>query len=270
MASVAMEPRTDVEVKPAFPVLYINAEDRDLLEKLREAELRISDNRGRLNKASMEIGWDGYFIKRNNGWRLLGYEDEKQFRRSKGVGRSTWYKMVGIAERLQHLTRDEFLSMTIENAEQLSVQPGEAKRDPELILKAQSNTAEEFADALVGAAAQREQKPVGEVYVTIKWRIRQAQREAIERGLEDWQQEHGLDDPGYALELMIAEYHDRPTLVGFITESIPRLARAVSEAQSASDLEQLRELFAQHIQEMAEILKICCGEDRTGTEGLRD
>lgn len=259
MATVAAGMDRGMEVTVGSPVLYIDETSRQLDEQLREADQRISDNGGRLNKASMEVGWDGYFIRCHNGWQRLGYRDEKHYREARGIGRSTWYKMVGIAERLQHLTRDQFLSMSIENAEQLSVQPMTAKRDPELIVKAQMNTAADFTDALVEATAVREQKPVGEVYVTIKWRIRQAQREVIERGLEDWQQEHGLDDPGYALELLIAEYRERPTLVGFMRESIPRLARAVSEARTASELVELRDLFAIHIQEMAEILKICCG-----------
>jgi hypothetical protein len=239
--------------------------DSELLEQLKESERRISANWGGLNKMTMAIGWDGYFIKRHDGWRLLGYEDEKHFRKVKGIKRSTWYKMVGIAERLQHLNLEEFLSMSIENAEQLSVQPLEAKRDRELLLKAQSATAEEFRDELVMATARRESKPLGEVYVTMKWRIRQAQREVIERGLEDWQQEHGIDDPGYALELMIAEYRERLTLVGFMTESIPRLTRQVlsvhnGEEMELGELRELREAFAIHLREMGEVLRICCGE----------
>lgn len=231
-----------------------------LLEELRLSERRIANNWNNWNKMSMAIGWDGYFIKRHDGWIALGYEDEKHFRRVHHIGRSTWYKMVGIAERLSHLAMEDFLAMTIENAEQLSVQPGAAKRDPALILKAQTHTAEQFADALLEATAIRENKPLGEVYVTMKWRIKQAQREVIERGLEDWQHEHGIDDEGYALELMIAEYRERPTLVGFMTESIPRLSREIARAESMEQLSALRQTFAIHLREMNEILRICCGE----------
>ncbi len=239
--------------------------DGGLLEQLRQSDSRISENWTSMNKISMGIGWDGYFIKKNEGWRALGYENEKHYRRMKGIARSTWYKMVGIAERLSHLTMDEFLAMTIENAEQLSVQPGTVKRDPELLRKAQTRTAQEFADDLVMHQAERENKPVGEVYVTMKWRIKQAQREVIERGLEDWQHEHGIDDEGYALELMIAEYRERPTLVGFMTESIPRLSRQVmavhtGEVLELDELRALRETFAVHLQEMGEILRVCCVE----------
>jgi hypothetical protein len=80
----------------------------------------------------------------------------------------------------------------------------------------------------------------------------------IERGLEDWQHEHGIDDEGYALELMIAEYRERPTLVGFMTESIARLPKQVSEANG---IDELRVAFKTHLREMEEILHICCGEN---------
>lgn len=232
-----------------------------LQQQLEEADARISAHWNGLNKLSMGIGWDGYFIKRHDGWRRLHFEDEKHYRRAKGIGRSTWYKMTGIAERLQHLTRNQFLAMTIENAEQLSVQPLGVKHDPDLILLAQTVTAAEFADELVLDQAQRENKPVKDVLVTMKWRIRQGQRKVIERYLEDWCQEHGIDDEGYGLELALAELHERPTLVGFISDSIPWLTEAVTKARSVSELEGLRGLVAQHIQEMGEILKVCCGEN---------
>jgi hypothetical protein len=265
-ADYSQEITTTMAITPTARIhLLMPQVDSELMEQLRLADSRISTNWGSLNKTTMAIGWDGYFIKRHEGWRALGYENEKHYRRVKGIGRSTWYKMVGIAERLAHLTMDDFLLMTIENAEQLSVQPSVVKRDPELIRKAQTKTAQEFADELVLDQAARENKPVGEVYVTMKWRIKQAQREVIERGLEDWQHEHGIDDEGYALELMIAEYRERPTLVGFMAESIPRLSRQVlavhvGDMGELDELRTLRETFAVHLQEMGEILRIVCGE----------
>jgi hypothetical protein len=236
--------------------------DSELLEQLRQADSRISANWGGFNKMSMAIGWDGYFIKKHDGWRALGYENEKHFRKLKGIGRSTWYRLTGIAERLSHLTMEQFLAMTIDNAEQLSVQPAAVKRDPDLIEKAQTRTAEEFSDELVLDQAAREGKPVGEVYVTLKWRLKQAQREVIEHGLEDWQHEHGLDNPAYALELMIAEVSERATLAGFLLESIPALTREIAKAEVAEDVGELRKLLVEHIRDMAEILRVVCGEDR--------
>lgn len=230
-------------------------------EQLRESDRNISEAWVGLVKRSMVIGWDGYFIKRHDGWQRLDYADEKHYRSSKGIGRSTWYKMVGLAEKFPMLTREQFLTMTIENAEQLAAVPLSDRDDTALLAAAATMTANEFEDELVRVAAISQGKPIKEVYVTIKWRIKQAQREVIERGLKDWQQEHGIDDPGYALELMIAEYHDRLTLVGFMTGEIARLTQTIAEARSMEELEELRKLFAVHIQEMSELLKMCCGDD---------
>lgn len=231
-----------------------------LLEQLREADRRLTHNGSRFNKISMEIGWDGYLIKRHEGWRWLGYDDEKQYREAKKIGRSTWYKMIGIAERLSHLRREDFLAMTVENAELLSEQPASVKENPALIAKAQVETADKFADELVKDTAHRENKRVKDVFVTMKLHVRQGQRKVIEQGLEEWQHQHGIDDPGFALELMLAEFRDRGTFVGFISDSIVRLSNAVTAAHTTEELEQLRDMLAAHIQEMGEFLQICSGE----------
>ena len=142
----------------------------------------------------------------------------------------------------------------------LAEQPIGVRDKPELIAIAQTATSENFADALVQDTAHREHKPVKDVFVTLKLHVRQGQRKVIEHGLEEWQNQHGIDDPGYALELMLAEFHDRATFVGFISEAIVRLSHAVTAAHTQEELEQLRDVLAAHIQEMGEFLQICSGE----------
>jgi hypothetical protein len=236
----------------------------ELNEKLKQSDQAISEAWVGLTKQSLLIGWEGHFIKRHNGWERLGFADEKSYRASKGIARSTWYKMVGLAERFEGLDRDDFLAMSIENAEQLAAAPRSVRENREMLRAAASQTAREFEGELVRVTAERECKAASEIYVTIKWRIKQAQREVIERGLEDWQHEHGIDDPGFALELMVAEYRERATLAGFIQESIVRLTREVTRAETIEDLRALRGVFAQHIAEMGEILRVVCGEPGGG------
>ena len=62
---------------------------KTLDERLQESDREISEAWVALNKRSMLIGWQGYFIKRNAGWERLGYADEKHYRSAKGIGRST-------------------------------------------------------------------------------------------------------------------------------------------------------------------------------------
>ena len=82
--------------------------------------------------------------------------------------------------------------------------------------------------------------------------------EAIELGIKQFMSEHSIDNESYALELIVAEVRERPTLVGFVQDSIPRLTKAVMEAQ---DFEELRSLIVDHLRAMGELLKVCCGED---------
>ena len=140
------------------------------------------------------------------------------------------------------------------------------RADPALLNAAATMQAREFQSEVGKYVSLAENTSPKDRNTSVKWSVRQSQREFIESGLEEWQHEHGIDDPGYALELLLAEYHDKPTLVGFMAESIPRLTRAVTEAHSVEELEALRTLFAAHIQEMGEILKVCCGENNASEE----
>jgi hypothetical protein len=232
------------------------------LEAMRERALRsdrcIREAWTKLSKRSMEIGWEGSFLKQHSLWPLLGYASEKDYRAAAGIGRSTWYTMINLAECFERLDKEQFLSMTIENAKHLATLAGDARYNPDLLRKAATMSERDFEHAVVMDTARRENRPVGDVRVTMKWRLSQAQRAVIERGLEDWQNEHNIDDPARAMELLVVEYTNRATLVGFISESIPRLTRAVTSANSADEMVSLRALFATHIQEMGEILRLCC------------
>lgn len=244
-------------------LVCIDASDLDagLLEQLREADRRITENSGRLNRASMEIAWHAFFIKRYMGWRVLGYEDETHYRQSKRVGRSNWFKLIAIAQGLSHLSREDFLAIaTIENAELLAEQPMHVKQDVSLLRKAQTQPSESFAETLAVDAAAREGKRVKDAAVTLKLHVRPGQRRAIEQGLAEWQRAHGIVDAGYALELLLAEFRERLTFVGYISETIMRLSGAVVAARTTEELKQLRDLFATHLQDMSELLKICSGE----------
>ena len=47
-----------------------------LREQALESDRCIRRESRRLSKASMEIGWEGAFLRRNNAWQLLGHEHE--------------------------------------------------------------------------------------------------------------------------------------------------------------------------------------------------
>lgn len=230
----------------------------ELRQRAQASYQRLCDAGKKLSKRSLEIGWEVAFLREYELWPFIGFDSEKAAMLASGVSRSTWYQCARIAEFFPKLEREQFLSFSIENAQMLSTQPEEVRYSRAMIDNAATLTKSQMEHELVMDTARRENRPPGEVRVALKWRMSQSQRQVILSKLREWQKSHGIDDEAYALELLMVEVTDHATLVGFIQESIIRLSRVVMTAQSATDFDSLRELFAAHIQEMGEILRICC------------
>jgi len=231
--------------------------DAELKEKIVASDRSIRRAWTSVTKMSMVIGWEGAFIERNNGWETLGFKHQHEYRIAVGIGRSNWYRVLGIADRFQKLDKEIFLSMLMENADRLSRQPEEVRYDPKIIEAAATMSMREFADTLVTQEEHRNGKPIDEEWVDVVWRMKAEQRAVIEKGIQEWRQEHGIDNDAYALELMISEFRERPTLVGFILESIHKLT---ATARDTKEYDELRERLVDHIKEMGEILTTCVGE----------
>ena len=238
-----------------------------LKEQILASDQCIRETWPRVRKMSMLIGWEAAFIQRNEGWTLLGFEDQHSYRQALQISRSTWYKHIALAEKFVELDKESFVAMSIENAQRLSVEPPDVRYDPANVEKAATKLAREFRDELTNEGAHREGKPVVEKWVEMHWRMKEARRDWIEKSLEKWCEEnginetycreHGIDENGYALEMLLAEATSKPTLVGFMIESIPKLTAAVRET---TDITELKLLFASHIQGMGDVITKCCGE----------
>jgi hypothetical protein len=234
--------------------------DENMKAAVLECTTRIRANKIMLRKAAMAIGYDGAVIEslaERGSWQFLGYHDQHDFRVSEGIGRSNWYRVVGVARLFLEVDRDVYIAMSMENAERLSVESPEIRLDPENLRRAAEMTAREFDDLMTTEGAHREGRPKSERWVEMKWRMQIRQREVIEAALKTWKEEHGLDDDAFALEMLVMEYADRPTLVSFILESIPRLTGAIRET---TEIETLKEELTAYLQEMSDIVRVCCGE----------
>ena len=221
---------------------------------------RIQKDKIALRKASMSIGYDGAYIEslaEFGSWRLLGYEHQHAFRIGEGLGRSNWYRVLSVAKKFLEIDRDAYVQMSRENAERLSLEPPKVRFDPDNLKRAAEMTARDFADLMTVDGAHREGKPKEEKWVEVKWRMRTEQRKVIEAALEGWKSEHGIEDDVFALEMLVAEYADRPTLIGFLLQSQVDLAEQVKEA---SDLEQLRLDVASYVTKIGRHIALCCGE----------
>jgi hypothetical protein len=94
--------------------------------------------------------------------------------------------------------------------------------------------------------------------------------DSIKSSIESWQHEHNIETRSEALALMISEYSEHATLVGFLTEWQNRIESAISTAKSENDLQDLLNLFNLfkiYLREAGEILSICRGENENRTNG---
>ena len=241
-------------------VIEIQILDETTKERVLESGRRLRTNAGPLRKVSMEVGWDGAFIQSladKGSWAVFECGDQHDFRRSIGIGRSNWYRLTAIAENFLSIDRDVYLAMTIENAELLGKQEPAIRLDPVNLKKAAELTYREFKDELVTAKAHREGRPPRERWTTFEMPMKEEQFKVITQRLAGWKEEHEIDNDAYALELLIVEYSERPTLAGFILDSIHSLTKHVRENQ---DPDELRGLIGDHVKAMYDILGQCCGD----------
>jgi len=241
---------------------------------LQEADRQLTEAVTSLQKSSMKVGWYGRIVKLSNGFEALGYADEKAYRAAKGVGRSTWYRMVRIAEDFRDLDRDQFLRMTAENAEHLARLPLEDRYTGGTMVKDQivrwidlaaTMNEEQFQKALLEAQAAAADVPVAEMPVTFKMRVFEGQRPVIIATIDAFQKEHSMKTPGEALEAICVEVQGRKSFASFMQDALPRLRgamRLTQDVEPESAISALRDVLEQHIMDMAYTLEQTVGQER--------
>jgi hypothetical protein len=244
-------------------------EQQEILDSIK----RIETINKQVTKGCMELGWEGAAIQskaEKGSWGVAGFKDQHDFRVTKGIGRANWYRHVGVAMQfIGHIGKATYLAMKMENAERLSVEKEYIRFDPKHLGDAAVMSVKEFGDLLTNLVAHEEGKSAKKKYAEIRLRMEEQQRDFIESGIKSWGAEHGIDvnedGIGYALQCIIADVSERPTLVGFLLESIPKLAEA---ARQANDLTDLRALIVDFVMEMNNQVHICCGEMSDETEDV--
>jgi hypothetical protein len=195
------------------------------------------------DKRSMEIGWYGRVVKNRNEFHRHGCKDENEYRQMVRVGRTTWYRMIRIAGALSQLKKEEFLSMTAENADQLSRLSEEDRYEPEILEAARTKTETELARYLLERQAKAENKPVEDVRVTMKFSVFEGQRTVIDDRLKDFMREYAIADRGTALEWWAMEYGTGESTMAFQRQSVPALRKALK----AETLEEIKTAVGEYV-----------------------
>ena len=174
-----------------------------------------------MRQSSMRIAYWGFRMRLSEGWTGMGFaagpRGEEQYRESLGIPRSSWYRLIRIGQALHQLSLQDLERIPITNAEiLLSVHPT-IWHEFSWLHEARSLPAERLAHLVT----ERNKKAGGdrEPMVNFVARIPYLAKEAIDRMLETFQHKHELSSKGQALELLVAERHDRPSLLGAVAQA---------------------------------------------------
>ena len=170
-------------------------------------------------RASLRIAYWGWRLRFYLGedWTPVGVENEEAYRKSLGIPQSTWYKLIRVGQALHRLSLRDMEQLSLSNAELLT------RVDPALIMdfnwvhEAQTLDPTEFGRLV----AQRHRR-IGsdnQIYTYYRARMPLSSKDFIEETVAKFKDEHHLSSFGEALELMVADVHDRPNVMMAIKQA---------------------------------------------------
>ena len=181
------------------------------------------------SRTSMVIGWHAYRMKADGDFGVLGFADENEARIASGVGESTWYANIRLAEAFKELPEKRFISMKQANAKALADMPESERLSTTWIRMAETMKIEDFAakvdDAMDGKARASDGK---ERSKTMKLSMPASRMAVIEEKAKEFAISHGLEpgDIGKAIEVSLIETTEGTTLVSAITNAMAQIKAA--------------------------------------------
>ena len=178
--------------------------------------------------STLKIGFHAHYLKANNLFGMLGFESEDDAREASGVGRSTWYSVVRLAESFNGLEEEQFTSMKLANAQALADLPESKRLSREWIRMAGSMAISEFAEKVDAEMDGKARSSDGkEQSTSFKLSMPKSRKKVVDAGLHEYAEKLGLgEDTSRALEVMVAEHTGQGSLVGSITTAVQRIKAA--------------------------------------------
>ena len=210
--------------------------------------------------SSLTIGWHGHKIKSKNLLGILGFESEDQIYKAAGIEKSTWYSVVRLAEKFDGLSLEQFISMKLTNAKLLADLPEPKRMSREWVRLAGSMKTEKFAikvdQELDGKARESDTKEKG---VVLKIDMPLSRKTVVEEGLKEYGEKIGVapDDPGKALEVLVAEKKGETSLIESITNAIQYIRQAKEIKNSGLSADEALEKVYGILDEMVIGLRRC-------------
>jgi hypothetical protein len=204
LALVAREP-SQVIAPQSLDIRVLDFELRKAARDYRQATMRLVYYVWRLRYALMD------------DWSTLGVKDERAYRESLGIPESSWFKYIRIGQVLHQLKLEDLEKMTPANADLLTRVDPSLMQDFDWVCEAQTLSSAQFSVLIV-----HRHRRIGssvEPYFYYRARVPLSSKRFIEETVAKFKDEHHLSSFGEALELMVADVHDRPNVMMAIKQA---------------------------------------------------
>lgn len=187
-------------------------------------------------------------------WSILGAElvdddgiihiasTEDEYRESLGISRSNFYKYMRIGEVLSNLSLTDMEQIRVTNAELLMQVDPALMQDFPWVQEAKQLTTDSFA--VLVATRNRQTGKDNEPKLYFRAKVPATAKRFLDETVEAFRVEHGLHSSGEALEMLIADVHDRPnamttmhTAAQLVEWAMGRVKKRDPESQEAIWLE---------------------------------
>lgn len=163
-------------------------------------------------KASLTmLAYYGARMRAGDLFSSLGYNSEDEYRESLGVPRSTWFKYIRIGELLYDLSLDDLQAISTGNAELLIQVDPMLRLDYDWVTEAKQLTCESFAELI--SKRNRQTGAPREPQTYFRAKVPYSVKKFLEESLENFRVKNELTSTAQALEFLIAERHDTPTIL---------------------------------------------------------
>ena len=196
------------------------------------------------SRNSLRIGYHAFILKEKNLWGILGFRDEQEAREAAGVGESTWFSTIRLAESYRGVPEELFTAMRLTNCKALSDLPEEKRQDRDWLKYAETESLKDFQkrvdEEMNGKAKDSDTK---EVIRTFKTTMPESQMKTVEAGIKSYAVSVGIDpaQTGRVLEAMVAEHTGGAGLIETITTAVQKVKTAKATIHSGVSLEEALE-----------------------------
>jgi hypothetical protein len=207
---------------------------------------------GLVSVNSLRIGYHAYALKKDSLFGILGFENEKQAQEASGVGDSTWFAMIRLAEQFNTVTEGLFCEMKQANAKALADLP-ESKRLTEYWLRRAATDSMDTFAALIEAELDGHAKASDGKERTVSYSVKmpKSRKKVIEAGLLEFAKSVGVEgDQSRALELIVQEHTGSVSLIESITHAITKIGEIKDMKESSMSVDEIIDFVYKRLDEI--------------------